>query len=781
VITTNRAQRTPAPWANVLANAEFGTVVTESGGSYTWFENAHEFRLTPWYNDPITDRSGEALYLRDEESGRFWSPTPLPAPGHAGYVTRHGFGYSVFEATENGIVSEMTMFVALDAPVKVILLKIRNTTQETRRLSATCCVEWVLGELRPKSLMHVVTEIDPQCGALIARNAYNAEFPGRLAFLEMSEAQRTVSGDRTEFFGRNGTAANPAAMSRSRLSGKVGAGFDPCGAMQSAFELAAGQERELVICLGAAENIDQARDHVQRFRGVGAAHAALEAVWHYWKRTLGAVYVETPDPGINALANGWLLYQTLACRIWGRSGYYQSGGAFGFRDQLQDVMALVHSQPQLMREHLLRAAGHQFPEGDVQHWWHPPTGRGVRTHFSDDYLWLSLATCRYVKHIGDTGVLDERVPFIEGRPLKPEEEAYYDLPTKSDQSATLYDHCVRSIQNGLRFGSHGLPLIGCGDWNDGMNLVGEGGKGESVWLAFFLVHVLHEFADVARLRADQAFADKCLAQAAELTKNIESNAWDGAWYRRAYFDNGEPLGSAQNSECQIDSIPQSWSVLSGAGSADRSRQAMAAVNDRLVRRDASLIQLFDPPFDKSPLDPGYIKGYLPGVRENGGQYTHAAIWTVMAFAEMGDRTRAWELLSLINPLNHGSTPPGIATYKVEPYVIAADVYAVYPHVGRGGWTWYTGSAGWMYRLVIESLLGIRLDVDKLRFQPCLPSGWPSLQIHYRYRETFYHITIRNSGGGTTVNRVVVDGNEQPEKYVPLVDDRRDHRVEVEVS
>ncbi|HEY4309657.1 MAG TPA: glucoamylase family protein [Pirellulales bacterium] len=781
VITTSAAQRTPAPWSNVLANAEFGTVVTESGSGYTWFENAHEFRLTPWYNDPVTDRCGEALYLRDEDSGRFWSATPLPAPGNNSYVTRHGFGYSVFETIEDGVSSELTLFVALDAPVKFYSLKLRNTSQETRRLSATCCIEWILGDLRHKSLMHVVTEIDKGTSALLARNSYNSEFPGRVAYLDISEPARSYTGDRTEFIGRNGSYANPAAMSRDRLSGKLGAGLDPCGVLQTQFVLAAGEEREIVFRLGAAANIDDARTQIQRFRGVDPAHKALQAVWQYWQRTLGAVYVETPDPGINALTNGWLLYQTLACRFWGRSGYYQSGGAFGFRDQLQDVMALVHTEPRLIREHLLRAAAHQFPQGDVQHWWHPPTGRGVRTHFSDDFLWLPLATCRYVKQIGDTGVLDERIPYIEGRALKPEEEAYYDLPSHSDQSATLYEHCVRAIENGLRFGRHGLPLMGCGDWNDGMNLVGEKGQGESVWLAFFLVNVLKEFADIARQRADQTFAEKCEAQAVELTKHIEANAWDGQWYRRAYFDNGEPLGSATNLECQIDSIPQSWAVLSGAGDLARCRQAMAAVNDRLVRRDASLIQLFQPPFDKSPLDPGYIRGYLPGVRENGGQYTHAAIWTVMAFAALGDRNRAWELLSLINPVNHGSTPPGIATYKVEPYVIAADVYAVTPHVGRGGWTWYTGSAGWMYRLITESLLGLRLDVNKLYFAPCLPAGWPSIKVYYRFHETNFEITIWNGGSGIVVDRVILDGIEQPELFLPLVDDGITHKVEIRVS
>ena len=481
------------------------------------------------------------------------------------------------------------------------------------------------------------------------------------------------------------------------------------------------------------------------------------------------------------MANGWLLYQTLSARFWARSGFYQSGGAIGFRDQLQDVAALLHTEPRLIREHLLLCAGHQFPEGDVQHWWHPPQGRGVRTHFSDDFLWLPLVACRYVTGTGDTGVWNEVIPFIEGRPVKPDEDAYYDLPTRSNESATLYEHCVRAIVNSLSFGIHGLPLIGCGDWNDGMNLIGEKGQGESVWLAFFLYDILQKFSKIARTRGDFNFAERCEIEAAKLAQNIEANAWDGEWYRRAYFDNGEPLGSASNLECQIDSLPQCWSILSKAGDPARSRMAMDAVDHRLVRRDSGLIQLFDPPFDHSELDPGYIKGYVPGVRENGGQYTHAAIWTVMAFAELGDHQRAWELFSLINPVNHGSTPEQIAIYKVEPYVVAADVYAVAPHIGRGGWTWYTGSAGWMYRLITESLLGLHLEVDKLRMAPCLHADWKSYTIQYRFRETYYHITVLQPEPGRTVKRVTLDGLDQLDCLIALQDDRRSHQVEVELG
>jgi cyclic beta-1,2-glucan synthetase len=782
VISTARGQVTPAPWVNVLANPHFGTVVSENGLAYTWSENAHEFRLTPWYNDPISDSSGEAFYIRDEERGHFWSPMPLPSRGATPYVTRHGFGYSVFEHTERGINTEVWVYVALEAPVKFTVLKVRNQSGRSRRLSATGYAEWVLGDLRPKSVMHVITEVDPQSGAIFARNPYSTEFGNRIAFFNVDDGTRTVSGDRTEFLGRNGSLRNPAAMTRSRLSGKVGAALDPCGAMQVVFELANGEEREIVFTLGAGQDADDAGNLIHRFWGSAAARVELEAVWQNWNHTLGAVQVETPDMSINILANGWLLYQTLACRLWGRSGYYQSGGAIGFRDQLQDVMALIHAEPHLMRDHLLLCASRQYLEGDVQHWWHPTSGRGVRTHCSDDFLWLPLATCRYVLSTGDTGVLDEPIHFIKGRPVNTEEDSYYDLPGRSAQAASLYDHCVRAITRGIdRIGEHGLPLIGSGDWNDGMNMVGKNGKGESVWLAFFLFNVLMRFAEIARLYDDQLFAERCRQEASELRRNIEQHGWDGEWYLRAFFDDGSPLGSASNTECRIDSIAQSWSVLSGAGDAERSRMAMDAVEKHLVRRDHKLVQLLAPPFDKSNLDPGYIKGYVPGVRENGGQYTHGAIWAAMAFAALGDRRRAWELLTIINPVNHGRSIEEIETYKVEPYVVAADVYAVSPHSGRGGWTWYTGSAAWMYRLIVESLLGLRLEADKLFFEPCLPPDWEMFKVHYRYRETIYHISVLQGRVGEDQTSVTVDGVLRHDRAIPLIDDREEHLVEVRIQ
>ena len=790
VIATTPTQITPAPWVNVLANAHFGSVISESGQAYTWGENAHEFRLTPWHNDPVSDASGEAFYLRDEKSGHFWSPTPLPRRGATPYVSRHGFGYSVFEHTEGGIHSELWIYVAQDAAVKFSVLKVRNLSGRLRRLSATGYVEWVLGDLRPRSAMHVTTEIDPYSGALYARNPYNTEFPDRVAFFDVDDVNRTVSCDRAEFIGRNGSLENPAAMTRRHLSGRLGSGLDPCAAIQVGFDLADGQEREITFRLGLGgipggyDANHSANQLVHRFRGADAARRALEAVWQFWNHTLGAVQVKTPDESLNVLANGWLLYQTLACRLWARSGYYQSGGAFGFRDQLQDSMALVHTEPGLLRSHLLLCAGRQFVEGDVQHWWHPPSGRGVRTHCSDDYLWLALATCRYVLSTGDTGVLDEPVAFLEGRPLNPEDDSYYDLPTGSAATASLYQHCVQAIRHGLVFGEHGLPLIGSGDWNDGMNRVGIQGKGESVWLGFFLYEVLRQFDVLARRHGDEDFAELCVVEGKRLGESLEQNGWDGAWYRRAWFDDGTALGSAGNSECRIDSISQSWAVLSGAGDARRVRMAMEAVDEHLVRREHALIQLLDPPFDKSDMDPGYIKGYVPGVRENGGQYTHGAIWAAMAFAALGDSRRAWELTTMINPANHAKSQAAIATYKVEPYVMAADVYAVAPHTGRGGWTWYTGSAGWMYRLILESLLGLRLETDRLHVAPCLPAHWDGLTIHYRYRETVYHIEIKQTQAGDDgkvgVSRVTVDGVEQDTPLIAMVDDRHEHAVSVTV-
>ncbi len=759
VINTSENQRTPLPWVNIIANQNFGTIVSESGSSYTWFENAHEFRLSPWHNDPVSDKTGEAFYLRDEETGKFWSPMPLPV-NNGSYITRHGFGYTIFEHTEEGIHSEVTVYVDTEASVKFVKVKMRNSSGRKRMLSATGYAEWVLGGQRPKSAFHVVTELESNTGALMAKNPYNSEFNNRVTFLDVDETTFQYTTDRTEFMGRNGTLKNPDAMTRVKLSGKAGACLDPCAAIQVPFELENDREHIITFRLGAGKDMRDAIELIKRFQGSQASNSVLENVKTFWKKALSAIEVETPDQSINILVNGWLEYQVLACRLWGRSGFYQSGGAYGFRDQLQDVLALMHAQPQLTRKQIVLSASRQFKEGDVQHWWHPPLGRGVRTLCSDDYLWLPFVTSRYVTATQDTGILEEVIPYLQGRSLNVGEESYYDMPVTSDLRATLYEHCKVAIQHGLRFGEHGLPLIGSGDWNDGMNMVGIHGKGESVWLAFFLYDILNRFKKIAELKKDHDFIKLCETEAGSLKRNINMHAWDGNWYMRAYFDDGSPLGSHLNSECMIDAIAQSWSVLSEAGEPDRIQTAMQSANKYLINREKGLIQLLEPPFDKADMDPGYIKGYVPGVRENGGQYTHAAIWMVMAFAKLNDREKTFELLSLINPINHGKTAEDIAIYKAEPYVMAADVYGVAPHTGRGGWTWYTGSAGWMYQLITESFLGIKREGNSLVIEPKIPKDWTSFRVQYRLNENIYKIEVEQQNGEFhfTVNGLKVSNN-----------------------
>ena len=779
VITLSNNKSTPMPWVNVLANARFGSVISESGSAYTWCENAREFRLTPWNNDPVSDNSGEAFYLRDEDTGHFWSPTPWPRPGRGEYRIRHGFGYSVFEHIEDDIHTELWVYVAVDDPVKYSVLKICNASGTKRRLSATAYVEWVLGDVRAKSQMHVVTEMCRGSGAIFARNAFSSEFPERIAFFDSDGASRTICCDRAEFIGRNGSLCRPAAMGHTRLSGFIGAGLDPCAAIQTAFHLEAGQEHEIVFMLGAAgRRSDEACQIAKRLQGKEAARNALQAVHQHWHQTLSTIQVNTPDESVNILVNGWLMYQTIACRMWARSGSYQSGGAFGFRDQLQDAMAMVHTKPLLVREHLLRCAARQFVEGDVQHWWHPSSGRGVRSRCSDDLLWLPLATSRYISVTGDVDVLNETILFIEGRPLHPEESSYYDVPAISTESASLYQHCVRAIEYATKVGEHGLPFIGSGDWNDGMDKVGERGKGESVWMGFFLYEVLMRFLETSMQIEDTVFAERCHIQAAQLQQKIEEHGWDGAWYRRAWFDDGTPLGSAENQECQIDSVTQSWSVLSGAGNPDRQHQAMQSLNDRLIKQDSQLVLLLDPPFDQSQPDPGYIKAYPPGIRENGAQYTHAAIWAAMAYARMGDKQRAWELTRMLNPINRTGTLAEIDTYKVEPYVMAADIYANPQHVGRGGWSWYTGSSGWMYRLLIESLLGLNRQGNSLTLNPCIQPDWDSFKLNYRYHNTTYHIEVKQTSGKSAL---IVDGVVQEDHAIKLIDDSYDHSVQIHLG
>jgi cyclic beta-1,2-glucan synthetase len=773
-------QSTPAPWLNVIANASFGFQVSESGSGYTWSGNSRENQLTPWANDAVSDPAGEAIYIRDDDSGELWGPAaqPIRLEGST-YVARHGAGYSRFEHLHDGIELNLVQFVPLDDALKVSVLTIENRSGRSRRLSVTAYAEWVLGTSRGDSSPRIITALDPETKALLVRNPWNTEFGGRVAFLDLGGRQTAWTADRTEFLGRNGAPEWPSGLERGyRLSGATGAGMDPCAALQTSFELANGARTQVLVLLGEAGDAPAAADLIRRGRAADQ-EAKLREVASFWDDAQGTVQVRTPDRSMDILLNGWLIYQTLSCRLWARTAFYQAGGAYGFRDQLQDVIALMASKPALAREHLLRAAEHQFVEGDVQHWWHPPSGRGVRTRISDDRLWLPYAVDRYISLTGDTAVLDETVPYLEGPALRPDQTDAYFQPEPSRQSASLFDHCVAAIDRSLAVGVHGLPLIGSGDWNDGMNRVGYLGKGESVWLGWFLHTVLAAFAPIAEGRGQRPEAEHWRAEMETLRQSLERDGWDGDWYRRAFFDDGTPLGSASNAECRIDSIAQSWSVLSGAANPAHAERAMAAVEEYLVRRGDGLVLLFTPPFDHSDVDPGYVKGYLPGIRENGGQYTHGAIWSVLAYAALGDGDKAGDLFSILNPINHASTRAGVQRYKVEPYVMAADVYTEPPHVGRGGWTWYTGSAGWMYQAGIEWILGFRLRGTTLLIDPCIPRAWPRYEIDFRYHSATYQIVVENPQG---VSRGVasseLDGKALPGggAAIQLVNDGGAHKA-----
>jgi cellobiose phosphorylase len=767
----------PNPWANVVAHPTFGFVATECGPGYTWSRNSHENRLTPWRNDPVSDPAGEAVFLRDEETGEFWSATPLPAGGGRPYTVRHGQGYTAYEHMRGGLASSLVLFVPPADPLKVYRLTLRNDSARRRRLTVTLYVEWVLGENRSRSQLHVVTNRD-DTGAVLAHNHFRQEFAQRTAFVDLHPGERrSVTGDRMEFLGRNGTLARPAAMRRASLSNRTGPALDPCGAIQVAVTLEPSETRVVSGLLGDALDEDEARLFITRYRDPQGLDDAQAQALGFWDRLLGALVVKTPDRSLDLMLNRWLPYQSLACRVWGRSAFYQSSGAFGFRDQLQDVLALLFAAPRFARHHLLHAASRQFREGDVQHWWHEPGGQGVRTRFSDDRLWLVYATLQYVEATGDASVLDEQVTFLDGRPLEPGEHEAYEQPTVSVERASLYEHCVRAVAVSLRTGAHGLPLIGTGDWNDGMNLVGAAGRGESVWLAWFLISILRPFAVLAAGRGDEARAEQYRAHVQRLTQSAEQ-AWDGEWYRRAYFDDGTPLGSRENTECRIDAIAQSWAVLAGVGDPTRARTAMESTDMHLVRREDGLVLLLTPPFDRTMPSPGYIQGYVPGVRENGGQYTHAALWTVMAFARLGDGDRAMELFALLNPANKARTPEQVARYRSEPYVVAADVYSNPTHTGRGGWTWYTGSAAWMYRVGIESLLGLTLKQGALHIDPCVPRQWPRYEACLRTEHAEFRIVVENPDGvNRGVRTVEVDG--APVKGdIPLADATGAHDVRV---
>ena len=768
----------PAPWANVVANARGGFLVSERGASCTWVENSQFFRLTPWHNDPVSDPVSEVLYLRDEATGDCWTATPAPIRRDAPYTVVHGAGSSSFQHEAFGIATHLTLGVPEDAPIKLSLLRVTNRGTRARRIAVTSYVEWVLGSLREHTQHQVHTSFAADTGAIYARNFFDPQFASWVAFCAMSEPLASHTADRREFLGRNGTTAAPIGLLRP-LGGTTGVAVDPCAALRCVLDLAPGETRELVVVLGAAQGEDAARAAVTEYRDARRARAAVEQNVARWRERLSVIAVHTPEPTFDIMLNRWSLYQALACRMWGRTALYQSSGAYGFRDQLQDSMAFVYAEPGVAREHILRAAARQFVEGDVQHWWHPESGRGMRTRFSDDLAWLPYVVDHYLRVTGDATLLDESVPYLTMRALEPHEHEVYELPRVSDERGTIYDHCVRALRKACTAGEHGLPLIGIGDWNDGMNRVGVEGRGESVWLAWFLIATARAFAVRADARNDTAVAAPLRAQADTYAAAVEAHAWDGAWYRRAYFDDGTPLGSRESDECRIDAIAQSWSVLSGAGAPERQAEAMRSFEEHLVREDARLLMLLTPPFDKTSHDPGYIKGYVPGVRENGAQYTHGALWSVLATALRGNGDRAFELFQMLNPLTHALTPEDVAVYKVEPFVVAADVYTAPGHLGRGGWTWYTGSASWMYRVGLEAILGFQKHGDELEIRPHAPASWAEYSLTYRHGASTYEIVVHDPGAIQRGDvELVVDGDAIEGARFPLVDDGKRHTVDV---
>jgi len=779
-------KQTPAPWINVLANPGFGALVSESGPGLVWGENSQSNRLTPWSNDAVLDPPSVLVYLRDEDTGVYWTPTPQPIREDDPYRARHGAGYTVFEHNSHAIDQELTVFVPLDEtggdPVLVQRLRLKNRSSRQRRLTVTGYVDWVLGTEREDTQMHIVTRWDPEIEALLARNAYHPDFNSRIAFVAVNPAATSYTADRGGFLGRNGNPARPAALDHQYLSGRTGPGLDPCAAVQTAVVLDPGEMTEVVLVLGQCANPERLRQIIGHYRDPLRVEAVLQATIGHWDRLLGAVQVHTPDPALNILFNRWLLYQVIACRIWARSAFYQSGGAFGFRDQLQDAMALIHAAPEKARAQILLAAGRQFIEGDVQHWWHPQTGAGTRTRCSDDLLWLPYVTAHYVRATGDRAILEARVPFLEGRLLDRSEQEAYLTPSLSMDDVDLFEHCRRAVVRGLTAGPHGLPLIGAGDWNDGLNRVGWEGRGESVWLAWFLVEVLREFADLCMGRGESALAEEYRGRADSLLRDLEAQAWDGEWYRRAFFDDGTPLGTANDREWRIDLLPQAWAAITGAAEPERTGTALRSAEEHLVWWEDRLIAIAAPPFDRSALEPGYIKGYPPGVRENGGQYTHAAVWLALAFARRGDGNKAAALLRLLNPIEHTRTPEDVERYKVEPYAVAGDVYTLEGRVGQGGWTWYTGSASWMYRAWLEEVLGLHREGDGLRVDPVIPAEWREYRMEYQYGGSRYEIVVSNPDGRMRgVAEVVLDGRSLPGRMIPLVDDGSRHLVQVRMG
>ncbi|AKQ41629.1 cellobiose phosphorylase [Aurantiacibacter atlanticus] len=767
VIYLGPGESTPSPWCNILANREFGTLVSEAGGGFTWSINSGENRLTTWSNDPVSDRPSESLYLRDEETGEVWTITPAPAGQAAPCEIRHGTGYSTWTKRSAGLGQKVKIFVPPDAPVKIIQLRVENLESRHRRITATYFAEWLLGSLPSISRPHIVCDYDDEYHVIMATSHWNDDFSGRVAFLASSRSPHGFTTDRSEFIGKRGDQSEPEALRRWGLSDRICTGGDTCGAYQVHLDLAPGATEELIFVLGQGSDKEAAISLARHWREVQAVEVARTALRERWDDVFGAIQVSTPDPAFDLMVNRWLLYQTLSSRFLARSGFYQSSGAYGFRDQLQDVLALLDTAPELARSHILESARHQFVEGDVLHWWHPPSDRGVRTRFSDDLLWLPYVVAGYVEATGDVAILKEEVPFLDADELAADEHSRYGQFETTEWTSSLFDHCERSLERASRVGAHGLPLIGSGDWNDGMDRLGARGQGESVWLAWFIVVTSERFAGLCRKSGREAEAEEWMNHAAEMRRSAEAVAWDGAWYRRAFDDDGRPVGSAANDECQIDSIAQSWAAFASADGA-RVSEALQSAWDLLVSQEDGLARLLWPAFDKGLLDPGYIKAYPPGVRENGGQYSHAAAWLAMAFSEQGDPEKAFAIFDMINPVGRSDDAAKAWHYRLEPYSVAGDISSGASHSAEGGWSGYTGAAGWAWQLATRNILGLRQSHETLTVRPCIPPSWGGFRARIRANGGTIDLTVDDPQGlGCGSVHLTVNGRPHPGNTIAL--------------
>ncbi|MBZ2174133.1 hypothetical protein K8M07_02615 [Schnuerera sp. xch1] len=784
VIKLSKDLNTPLPWANVIANKKFGFVITELGTGFTWSRNSRENKLTPWYNDPIMNNPGEVIYLRDNETGEIWNITPKPIRDDNDYIVTHGLGYTEFYHHNNGIEQKLITFTPTEDNIKINLIKLNNLSNNDKNISLYYYIRPVLGVSDEETENLLETDIDEDI--FIVKNSTNSEFENSTLFLSASEEIQSYTGDRKEFLGAIPNYEEPEGIRRERLSNTVGLGYNPCSAIEIKINIPVNEKKEVVFLLGEQTDIESGCNLINKYKDIQISKNSLQKVKEFWEKTLSTIQIQTPDDTMNYMMNNWLMYQTIVCRIWARAGFYQVGGAFGARDQMQDVINAIYHIPEMTRKQIIRNCAHQYREGDIQHWWHPIPGseahKGIRSKYSDDSLWLPLGVAKYIKVTGDDGVLQEKVPFIESPALEETEEERYEVPDISSDIGTVYEHCIRAIDRSLRFGDKNIPLMSGGDWNDGMNKVGYKGRGESVWLGWFLATVLKNFIPVCEIMGDSNRVDRYESIISQLKEALEKNAWDGEWYKRAFFDDGTPLGSKENSECIIDSIAQSWSVISELGDDKRTRTALKSVEKHLINEKEGIISLLTPAFDNTEHNPGYIKSYVPGVRENGGQYTHAATWVIKAFAMLGEGDKAYNLFRLINPINHSRTSIESVKYKVEPYVLAADVYTNPQHLGRGGWTWYTGSSGWMFRVGLEDILGFKIEEGKLFINPCIPKGWKGFKMKYKYKNTTYNIEIRNQNSvNKGINSIVIDGVPANEKYVELTNDGLKHFIQVDMG